>query len=65
MTTFPLWIRAQTPEDAARQGQAWADAEPAWSFLRVVSVVPHATFYLVFIVTVECEPMGLTLGLVS
>lgn len=62
--TWPLWIRAETVEDAKAQGQAWADAEPRLDFVRVVSVEPHPTFWRVWTVTVETtsrEPM--TLGL--
>jgi hypothetical protein len=51
--TYPLWIRAETVEDAATQGQAWADAEPALDFVRVVSVEPHPDFWRVWTVTVE------------
>ena len=65
--TFPLWIRAETPEAAAVQGRAWADAEPRLTYLRVVSVEPHPTFWRVWTVTVEAvvgeAPM--TLGLVG
>jgi hypothetical protein len=64
--SFPLWIRAETEADAAAQGQAWADAEPRWTFVRVVSVTPHPTFWRVWTVVVEAAPIDvapLTLGL--
>lgn len=62
---WPLWIRAETPEDAAAQGRAWADAEPRHDFVRVVSVEPREHWH-VWTVTVETEPRDdgpLTLGL--
>ena len=63
--SFPLWIRAADEADAAAQGRAWADLEPAWDFLRVVSVVPHPEFWRVWTVTVECAPRTLTLELAN
>lgn len=65
--TYPLWIRAESSDDAAAEGRAWADAEPSLTYLRVVSVEPHPTFWRVWTVTVEAvageRPM--TLGLVG
>ncbi|MBE3070955.1 MAG: hypothetical protein IMZ66_12035 [Planctomycetes bacterium] len=66
--TFPLWIRGESEADAAAQGQAWADAEPLWTFVRVVSITPHLEFWHVWTVAVEVAPVNaapLTLGLVG
>lgn len=53
---FALRLHAPDEADAAAQGRAWADAEPAWDFVRVVSVVPHPEHWRVWTVTVECSP---------
>jgi hypothetical protein len=54
---FALRIHAPSEVEAAEQGKAWADAEPAWSYLRVVSVDPHPEHWQVWTVTVECAPV--------
>lgn len=64
--SWPLWIRATDETDAAAQGRAWADAEPNHTFVRVVSVTPHPSFWRVWTVEVETTPVltePMTLGL--
>ena len=41
MTTWALWIRAETEDEAARLGREWAEAEPNLDFVGVVSVEPR------------------------
>lgn len=54
---WPLWIRAESQDAAAAQGEAWANAEKALRFVRIVSVEPHPEFSEVWTVTVEAETL--------
>lgn len=60
---FRLRIRAETSDAAEVEARAWADAEPCWSLVRVLSPEPHPEHWQVWYVTVECAPVAMTLGL--
>jgi len=54
MTSWALWIRAETEDEAAAEGREWADAEPNLTFEGVLSVEPRE-FYGVWTVTVAAS----------
>ena len=57
MSGLALAFWADTEDEARRQAEAWADAEPAWTLARIVSATEGPDRRYWWTVVVDLEPV--------